>query len=184
MVTLKEFLAFPMFATAIWLMWVLTQEAGAGGLALTLACALGLAFVLWLEPRTRLRLPGWFAIIGAAALLLPLVAMMPTATGASPPEREGAAWAAWSPQALARARAAGHSVLVDFSAAWCVTCLVNERVALSDPAVVARLAKDGVVTLKADWTNRNPAIGALLAAQGRAGVPPTFSTRPIRPPRH
>ena len=60
---------------------------------------------------------------------------------------------------------------MDFSAAWCVTCLVNERVALADPAVLARLQRDGVVTMKADWTNRDTAISVELNRYGRSGVP-------------
>jgi thiol:disulfide interchange protein DsbD len=62
-------------------------------------------------------------------------------------------------------------VFVDFSAAWCVTCLVNERVALSDAGVAARFRRDGVVALKADWTNRDAAISAELGRYGRSGVP-------------
>jgi thiol:disulfide interchange protein DsbD len=65
----------------------------------------------------------------------------------------------------------GKPVLVDFSAAWCVTCLVNERVALAAPAVAARLQRDGVVTMKADWTNRDAAISVELNRYGRSGVP-------------
>ena len=80
-------------------------------------------------------------------------------------------WQAWSPGAVAAARAAGHPVLVDFSAAWCVTCLVNERVALEAPSVERLIARDHVVTLKGDWTNRNAAIAHILARHGRVGVP-------------
>jgi thiol:disulfide interchange protein DsbD len=80
-------------------------------------------------------------------------------------------WAPWSAAAVAQARGAGHPVLVDFSAAWCVTCLVNERVALADEAVLGRFRRDGVVLLKADWTNRGTEISAELDRHGRGGVP-------------
>jgi thiol:disulfide interchange protein DsbD len=80
-------------------------------------------------------------------------------------------WAPWSEQALAMARQSGRPVLVDFSAAWCVTCLVNERVALDNAAVITRLKQDRVVTLKGDWTNPDPSITAALHKYGRDGVP-------------
>jgi thiol:disulfide interchange protein len=80
-------------------------------------------------------------------------------------------WMPWSADAVNDARRAGRPVLVDFSAAWCVTCLVNERVALENSAVVARLQHDGVVLLKGDWTNPNSAITAELDRQGQGGIP-------------
>ncbi len=163
MVRFKEFLAFPMFATAIWLIWVLSQQVGSDGLAVALSVGLGLVFLLWLLPLLPLWLRWIIGLAGVAVLVvLSLhIRMAPAVTG----------WAPWSTEAVADARRAGKPVLVDFSAAWCVTCLVNERVALDDMAVVARLKKDRVVTLKGDWTNRSPAITAELSRYGRSGVP-------------
>jgi len=170
MVRFKEFLAFPMFATAIWLLWVLDLEAGATGLAMTLASGLALVFLFWLfrhfPPRLRLALDGAGAMIIAALLGFGLSGPTPT-----PAARTDQAWAPWSAQAVEAARQAGRPVLVDFGAAWCVTCLVNEHVALDNADVEHRLAAARVVRLKGDWTNRDPAIGALLARYGRAGVP-------------
>jgi thiol:disulfide interchange protein DsbD len=77
----------------------------------------------------------------------------------------------WSAQAVAQARAAGHPVLVNFTAAWCVTCQVNERVAFSNPSVARAFHKANAVYLVGDWTNRDAAIGQALQAQGRIGVP-------------
>lgn len=170
MVRFKEFLAFPMFATGIWLLWVLDLEAGATGLAMTLVSGLALVFLFWLfrhlSPRWRLALDGMGAAIIAALLGFGLSAPAP-----APAARMGEAWAPWSAQAVDAARHAGRPVLVDFGAAWCVTCLVNEHVAFDNADVERRLAETHVVTLKGDWTNRDPEISALLARYGRAGVP-------------
>ncbi|HKZ08197.1 MAG TPA: thioredoxin family protein, partial [Methylomirabilota bacterium] len=80
-------------------------------------------------------------------------------------------WEPWSPRRLAEARAEGRPVFVNFTAAWCITCLVNERVALRSPAVAEAFARQQVVYLKADWTNRNADIAAALEGFGRSGVP-------------
>ena len=168
MIRFKEFLAFPMLATAIWLLWVLEQQTGASGLVLALGIALGLVFLVWLVRLVSLPVFRWlFGAGGLAGLAFVALALQPSAGHAT--RAEG--WRPWSQDAVAAARAAGHPVLVDFSAAWCVTCLVNERVALQNPAILRQLARDRVVTLKGDWTNRDAAITALLAKYGRAGVP-------------
>jgi len=163
MVRFKEFLAFPMFATAIWLIWVLNQQVGSTGLAVAFAASLGVVFLLWflplIGPRVRW-IAGLAGVVGLVALSLQ-IRTTPT----------DSAWAPWSAETVAAARDAGKPVLVDFSAAWCVTCLVNERVALNDARVVSRLRQDGVATLKADWTNQSPAITAELSRFGRGGVP-------------
>ena len=163
MVRFKEFLAFPMFATAIWLIWVLCTQVGPAGLAVSLSTGLGLVFLFWLlrflTPWPR-RIVGLIGIAALIALSLDI--------HSAPAQNE---WAPWTAEAVAEARAAGKPVLVDFSAAWCVTCLVNERVALDDSTVAASMRRDGVVTLKGDWTNRDSAISAELGHYGRSGVP-------------
>lgn len=169
MLRLKEALAFPMLATAIWLLWVLEQQTGANGIVFALGIGLGIVFLLWLlrmigHPALRWLLAlGGVAGLGAAALML-----QPSVADSVPVRGH---WQAWSPGAVAAARASGHPVLVDFSAAWCVTCLVNERVALDAPSVERLIARDHIVTLKGDWTNRNAAIAHVLARHGRVGVP-------------
>ncbi len=163
MVRFKEFLAFPMLATAIWLFWVLGRQVGPTGLAVALSICLGLVFLLWLVPHLGLWLRRAVGIAGVAALIALSLQIRTVSADVG--------WAPWSVEAVSEARNAGKPVLVDFSAAWCVTCLVNERVALDDKAVAARLRKDGVVTLKADWTNRSAAITAELSRYGRSGVP-------------
>jgi thiol:disulfide interchange protein DsbD len=77
----------------------------------------------------------------------------------------------WSPERVAALRAAGRPVFVDFTAAWCVTCQVNEQVAINTAEAIKAFQRTGAVYLKADWTNRNAAIAKALADQGRVGVP-------------
>ena len=163
MLRFKELLAFPMFATTIWLIWVLSEQVGSTGLAIALTAGLSLVFLLWLLPHLRVWPRRLAAALGLAAFVFLALQIQTRAA----PE----AWAPWSAAAVAEARNAGHPVFVDFSAAWCVTCLVNERVALADQGVVDSLRRDGVVLLKADWTNRSAEISAELDRHGRSGVP-------------
>ncbi|MGH7366830.1 MAG: thioredoxin family protein, partial [Candidatus Rokuibacteriota bacterium] len=101
--------------------------------------------------------------------LAPLAAAGPPAASSAVPA--GARWEPFSPQRLAELRAQGKPVFVNVTAAWCITCLVNERVALRSPAVTEAFARKGVVYLKADWTNRSAEIAAVLGSFGRSGVP-------------
>ena len=170
MLRFKEVLAFPMFATAIWLIWVLSEQVGSTGLAIALTAGLCLVFLLWLLPHLGLWSRRLAGVLGLAAFTYLALQIQTRATPAI--------WAPWSAAAVASARDAGHPVLVDFSAAWCVTCLVNERVALANDAVLDGLRRDGVVLLKADWTNRSAEISAELDRHGRSGVPLYLLYRP------
>jgi thiol:disulfide interchange protein DsbD len=163
MIRFREFLAFPMFATAIWLSWVLSEQVGTTGLAIALSTGLGLVFLFWVLPLLHVWPRRVAGTLGSAALIAVALQIGSTASPAQ--------WQTWSPQAVADAQRDGKTVLVDFSAAWCVTCLVNERVALDNPEVVAGYQKHGVVLLKADWTNRDSAISGELDRYGRSGVP-------------
>jgi thiol:disulfide interchange protein DsbD len=162
----KQALAFPMFATALWLLWVLGRQSGMDAVIIALAVSLGIVLLVWLSRIARGVWSWAVAIAGAAALTATTILTL-----AAPAPSAQPMWQPWSVQALATARQSGRPVLVDFSAAWCVTCLVNERVALNDGAVIARLRHDRVVTLKGDWTNPDPAITAALHQFGRDGVP-------------
>ena len=82
-----------------------------------------------------------------------------------------AGWQAYDPVRLTELQRSGQSVLVNFTAAWCITCLVNEKVAISRPAVQTQLREKGVVYMKADWTNKDPRITEMLKQYGRSGVP-------------
>jgi thiol:disulfide interchange protein len=183
--TLKHVLAFPMYAAAAWLLWVLDQQTDAAGLARLLAAAVlaGLAAWLFGLMQTR-RIEGRPALIPgllAAAVLILAVAGV-TAFGYAPPVVAGTATVAtetgaelpsepWSAERVAALQAEGRPVFVNFTAAWCVTCQVNDKVALSTKRAAAAFKAANAVYLVGDWTNRNGEIAAALAAQGRAGVP-------------
>ncbi len=167
MVRLKELLAFPMFATAIWLCWVLVQQVGPNGLAVALSIGLGLTFVIWLAARSRGAVR--WSLFGAGVIALSIATSQLASSGK--PLIDSAKWRPWSPQLVSEAQQAGRPVFVDFGAAWCVTCLVNERIALQNAGVLSRLENDHVLLLKADWTTRDSAITSALADEGRVGVP-------------
>jgi len=175
---LSQALAFPLYASVAWLVWVVSRQAGPDGVALVLVGLLLIAFGAWLRHAARGAAPRWrragsgIALVSAAAAiaLAPLAAASPPAaspTGAS----AGAAWEPFSPGRLAELRAQGKPVFVNFTAAWCITCLVNERVALRSPAVAEVFSRKGVVYLKADWTSRSAEIASILGSFGRSGVP-------------
>ena len=142
-----------------------------------------IAFAIWLlrigSAGTR-SAPGCAAALAAAAVLLAFAAVLKledgpaTAASASGGPSQGVSFEGWerfSRDRMTEAAAAGKPVFVDFTAAWCITCLVNERVALETPAVRKAFEQTGIVKLKGDWTNRDPEITALLKELGRAGVP-------------
>jgi thiol:disulfide interchange protein len=171
MARLRQGLAFPMLAAALWLAWVYTRQRGPDAAALLLGAALALAFGLWAwgfvqRGRRALPLTGVAAGGALAAVLLALALR-----GGGTPTPGGIAWAPWSAAAVAQHRADGRPVFVDFTADWCLTCKVNERVALADARVARAFAAADVAALKADWTAYDPAITAALAALGRSGVP-------------
>ncbi len=180
---LRQFLAFPMFASAAWMIWVLTQQAGADGVMYALAGLILIAFAVWLvrigEEAER---PSWLRrVLVAATLLLAIGTVIkiddgngPGATAATASTTGGVNFDGWEHFSRARmveAAGQGKPVFVDFTAAWCITCLVNERVALETPTTKKAFQQAGVVKLKGDWTNRDAEITATLKEAGRAGVP-------------
>jgi thiol:disulfide interchange protein DsbD len=175
METFKQFLAFPMFAASIWLVWVLSQQAGGAGLLALLAAFLAFGFLVWALRAFR----GRGARVATAALAVAALAAAGFGVHAARAVSPGAGAArggrlaiqTWTPAREAALRAEGKAVFVNFTAAWCVTCQVNERVALQSSDVAAAFARGGVAYLKADWTARDPVIAGALKAQGRAGVP-------------
>jgi thiol:disulfide interchange protein DsbD len=177
----KQLLAFPVYATAVWLAFVLASETGSIGITAALAGLVLIAFAAWVYDSVRLgegrfRLAALavsaLAVGGAAWLLTVTDDGIPSAQAASnEAATDGVAWKAYSQGALDAARAAGKPVFVDFTADWCITCKVNERVALGDPAVRQAFADKGVVTLRGDWTRRDAGITHVLEANGRGGVP-------------
>jgi len=175
MLTFKQFLAFPMYAAAAWLVWVLAQEAGPRGVVLVLGGAIALALAAWLYSVTR-NLSGRGRGIGALAALLVLLAglygiSLLRDASAAPVAQNAKAGEPYTAVTLASLRAANRPVFVDATAAWCITCLVNEDAVLSRPSVKSAFAAKNVAYLVADWTNQNPEITALLKDSGRSGVP-------------
>jgi len=175
---LKGLLAFPMYATALWLGWVAARQAGSEVLALGLMAGLMLAFALWLWGTRQAGAGRWTLILAALALGGAIVALIAVdrlepqaATGAASAESVGVPAGVWSPEAVQTALSEGRPVLVNFTADWCVTCKINERVALSSGSVSAALTATDAVYLVGDWTVRDPAITRELERHGRSGVP-------------
>ncbi len=187
METVRQVLAFPMYATAAWLLWVLTQQVGPQGLALVLTGALGVGFAGWLFGQTQeplstqgamgswgLRFVAVLMLVGAGGLVYAAASDRITAgntQAAQSTSASGHEIVAFDPAVLQSLRDEGRPVFLNLTAAWCITCLVNERVALSQPAVVARFKEAGIVYMKGDWTNRDARITAVLEEFKRSGVP-------------
>jgi len=167
METFRQVLAFPMFATAIWLVWVLTNQTGSMGMVVILLSALGMAFAVWLIRRKPLA--GRVALV--ACLVGGIVMLRPLSGGAVVTSDIEISESAWSAEAVAAERAQGRTVFVDFTADWCVTCKVNERLVLSKPDMQQIFAETDTAFLVADWTNKNDDIARELERFGRAGIP-------------
>jgi thiol:disulfide interchange protein DsbD len=172
----KILMAFPMFATVVWLVWVLGQQTSIDGAAALLGALLALAFVAWalgsptLGARARAGFGTLSVLLLAAALFWALPAFK-TVEAATPAKAQEQAWQPWSPERVAELTRDGHPVFVDFTAAWCVTCQFNKRSTLSDAGVMEAFKRHQVTLLRADWTRRDPRISAELSRLGRSGVP-------------
>jgi thiol:disulfide interchange protein len=181
----RKFMAFPMYATVAWLVWVLGHLSGIDGAASLLALLVALAAVVWalgLQGRSR-RVAATLSIASCAALawavgpfIVKDVAPEPVSAAA------GERWQAWAPGKVEQVLAAGQPVFVDYTAAWCVTCQYNKKTVLTHAAVLAAFEAKKVQLLRADWTRRDPAISAALAALGRNGVPVYVLQAPGRAP--
>jgi thiol:disulfide interchange protein DsbD len=186
METLRRFLAFPMFGTVAWLIWVLGRQTGINGAAALLALLVALALLLWaLALQGRARVIITIISIALLATLIPSIgpfAIKTEATAQPDSVVPTGRWQPWSPQRVQAALDAGHPVFVDFTAAWCVTCQVNEKTTLARADVLALLDAAGVQTFRADWTRRDPVIAAQLQRLGRSGVPVYLLQAPGKPP--
>ena len=169
MVRFKEILAFPMFAAAIWLVWVLSLQAGEDGVLFVLSAMLAVGLAIWLFKSKGMigRALGVAAVLAAIALPFTINAASTSDTIVAGKVNAEA----WSSARVAELQAEGRPIFVDFTAAWCVTCKVNEKVVLNK-AKTQKLFKDtNTAFLIADWTNKDDVIAAELAKYGRAGVP-------------
>ena len=176
METVKKVLSVPMFATVIWLLWVLGRQVQWTAVVAGLLGLAALAWGLWqLGQRQRADMKP-FAVSSAGLVLAALIAVgigiaAPRQTEMNGGAEMGLAYEPYSPERVQALRASGKHVFVNFTAAWCITCLVNEKVVFSDPGIREYFADGSIAYVKADWTNRDPVITHALAQYDRAGVP-------------
>jgi thiol:disulfide interchange protein len=176
MEVLKQALAFPMYGAAAWLVWVVSQEAGPSGVLGTAAGLVLVGFAAWVFGVSQAAAvqPRRFGQAAAVVSVLMALAVLSGISGVpmgGAADTAGSSAEAFTPARLAALRAAGKPVFVNMTAAWCVTCLVNERVAIGTDQVRKAFAADDVTYLKGDWTRQDPAITAFLRQNGRDGVP-------------
>ena len=173
METFKQFLAFPLYATVAWLVWVFARQVGVDGSALLLFALIALALAAWIWGRTGIdRRP----VMRAVALLVAILGVITVlrASNAAPhvgPATVSDDWEPFSDQRVAELRASNRPIFIDFTAAWCLSCQVNERVALANTSTRRAFAEAHVARLRADWTSRDSSITRALQTFGRSGVP-------------
>jgi len=189
MVTFRQLMAFPMLATVVWLLWVLGQQSGIDGVAALLMWLVVMGWLVWAlgrQGRTRTVMTvlaalclAWLSwALGPYVTRLAEPAALETSAG---PAQDGQ-WMGWSPQRQAALLAEGRPVLVDFTAAWCVTCQYNKRTALASDAFLQAADQQRVALMRADWTRRDPQVTQALASLGRNGVPVYAYYRPGQAP--
>lgn len=192
LVRLKQLFAFPLYATVAWLVWVLGAQIGNDAVIRIGIVLVLVAFALWAWRGSRVGAHrAWSAAAVAGVIAGALVAWPLFAGGQAPPAVSPAravaasgpgAWQSWSTERVAALVDDGRPVFVEFTAAWCITCQLNERLVLDDARVRDAFAQSGVALLRADWTRRDPAITEALARLGRSGVPVYVLYRKGRPP--
>lgn len=181
METFKQAMAFPLYATVGYLVWVLAGQTTESGLLMTLLGLTLVAMAAWLYGRYHV--PGSsagrmrFGLIGGVALLT-IGGWLGWPRPAAPTDL---VWEAWSPERVADLRAQGRTVYVDFTARWCATCQTNKKVVFSSDEVLKTFADKDVVALKADWTNKDARITAELAKWNRSAIPFNLVYRPDLP---
>ena len=185
---LKQVLAFPLYATVAWLIWVLGAQLDNDAVIRMLVILVVVAFGLWSWRLYRGGTGRSWAAAAAIALLTAVVIAWPLLRGGDPDAPPAVAttntgpWQAFTATTVSDFREGGHPVFVDFTAAWCVTCQVNKRMVLDDARIREAFAKRGVELVRADWTRRDPVITRALAALGRQGVPVYVLYRPGKEP--
>jgi thiol:disulfide interchange protein len=175
MEVLRQAISVPIFATVIWLAWVITEAYGAAMLAALLAAFLLLAIAGWFLGRWPAQRWATAVAVVIALGVITVGVLAPRKLSAGPEALASAqnkiGWEPWSVETVSRYQSQGRPVFVDFTASWCLSCQVNERVALTQSEVQKAFADSNVVLLRADWTRHDEAITQTLTALGRSGVP-------------
>ncbi|MEY3607777.1 MAG: hypothetical protein RLZZ447_565, partial [Verrucomicrobiota bacterium] len=176
METFKQLMAFPLYGTVGYLVWVLAAQTSEEGFLHLLLSLVVVAFAVWLygrwtAPEARPRRPRAAVAAVVVGGVLALWLGWPRAVPAPGAATAEVTWEAWSPEAVARLRAEGRTIYVDFTARWCATCQTNKRVVFGSGEVRRVFAERRIATLRADWTNRDPRITAELARYQRSAVP-------------
>jgi thiol:disulfide interchange protein/DsbC/DsbD-like thiol-disulfide interchange protein len=170
MIYLKQFMGFLLIGTLLWLIWVLGQMKGVNAIVSLGAMLLLIALMAWIKGSFWTPVSSNRSRLFALVALIAVVAVAGAAYGfVTKPSQ--LVWQPFNQETLDKAIASGRPVFVDFTADWCITCKSNERFAIDTPQVREEFAKRKVIMLKADWTNGDPAITAILKSHGRAGVP-------------
>jgi len=173
MATMRRILSIPMFLTALGLVWLLGRQAGSDAVTVALLGALGAAVGFWWVGLRQAKGKAGLSIgaLVAVAASAIAIAYLPVASAAAPTAPSALNAEPFSETRLSALRAEGRPVFVYFTADWCLTCKVNERVAIEQPSVEAAFKGGNVAVLVGDWTRSDPVIGRFLEAQGRSGVP-------------
>jgi thiol:disulfide interchange protein/DsbC/DsbD-like thiol-disulfide interchange protein len=175
METLKQAMAFLVFGSVVWLLWVLGQQVGMNQLAGMLFTLLILSIAAWVigrwPQRRTIRIPAIIIGLGVAAYCCALLKPAAAGTLAETASAGNLKWEPFTPERLATYRSSGKPVLIDFTAAWCLTCQVNDRLVFHSREVEDRLNRSDIALLRADWTSYDPTITEWLAKFGRSGIP-------------
>ncbi len=166
--TLKQFLAFPLYLSCVWLLWVLANQTNINHLAIVTCGLVMIAFALWMLQHTPNAKIGQLST--KAVALSSFVFALVIGFSYKPPVKDDL-WLAYSPEKLQELRTNDQAVFVNLTASWCITCLANEKVALSKESVREAMVSNNIQGLKGDWTNADPLITDLLKQYGRSGVP-------------
>ena len=165
--TFKQFLSFPLYITAVWLLWIAGRQTNIDVAATVVIGLVLIAMAIWLWKLNQSSGLSRSKILAAACLMGALA--LPTLSVSE--SRDEPLWQTYSPQLLSDLRSNGQAVFINLTADWCITCLVNEKVALGSDTFYQALAENNITYLKGDWTNNDPEITKLLNQYQRSGVP-------------
>lgn len=169
--TLKQLLAFPLYMTSVWLLWVLGNQTSSDGMSATILGAVFLTLGIWVWQRSPRSKGGIWAVRIIAIICFAIMVVLTPKSVSTEQTEAHSGWTNYTTETLQSLRDQGTPVFVDLTADWCLTCKVNERVALDTPNVQNFAQENNIVMLQGDWTRQDPEISKLLAKYGRNGVP-------------